>query len=133
MAAPALSPLRHVVLAGRIIAFLGLLHLVMTLAFNLHRLPAWLTLGLWFPANGLSELPPDAGAFWLTIGSFGLPLLLLGLLITWLGRRDVTPPAFAAWALGAWGTLLAVLFEPSPAILLWLPAALLLVAARRQA
>ncbi|GAA2389885.1 DUF6463 family protein [Nonomuraea africana] len=124
---------RDVVLAGRITAFLGALHLVLTLAFNLQYLPAWFTGRLWFPANGLNELPPDVGAFWLTIGSFGLPLLLLGLLIGWLGRRDVTPPAFLAWTLGAWGTILALLFEPSPAILLWVPAVMLLVAARRQA
>ncbi|MFD1936438.1 MULTISPECIES: DUF6463 family protein [Nonomuraea] len=124
---------RLVVLGGRITAFLGAFHLVVTIALNVSHLPAWFSGGLWFPANGLSELPPAVGAFWLTIGSFGLPLLTLGLLVAWLGNRGVVPPAFVAWALGGWCTIGAVAFEPSPFILVWVPAVMLLRAAGRQA
>ncbi|MEU7894627.1 DUF6463 family protein [Nonomuraea sp. NPDC049152] len=122
---------RKVVLAGRITAFLGAFHLVITTAFSMGHLSTWLSGGLWFPANGLSDLPPATGAFWLTFGSFGLPLLTLGFLIAWLGGRDVVPPAFVAWALGGWGTIGALAFEPSPFILIWMPAAVLLAARRR--
>ncbi|MFE3453260.1 DUF6463 family protein [Nonomuraea sp. NPDC059194] len=127
------SQSRKVVLAGRITAFLGALHLVICAVFSLSYVSGWVSGGLWFPANGLSALSPAAGAFWLTVGSFGLPLLTLGLLISWLGKRNVVPPAFVAWLLGGWGTVGALAFEPSPFLLIWAPAVVLLLAARRPA
>ncbi|MGW5684329.1 DUF6463 family protein [Nonomuraea sp. NPDC003754] len=123
------SPHRTVVLAGRIIAFLGVFHMAVTVALNIRYLPTWFSGGLWFPANGLGELPPALGGFWLTIGSFALPLFALGLLIDWTGRRGATPPAFVAWLLGVWGTIGALTFEPSPFVAVWVPAVMLLVAA----
>lgn len=115
-----------VVLAGGIAAALGVLHLVSTLAMSMDYVPRWFTGQLWLPANGLSDLTPSQGAFWLTVGSFAVPLFTLGLLIGWLGRRGMVPPTFVALLLGGWGTLGAVLFEPSPFILTWIPAFMLL-------
>ncbi|WP_431899077.1 DUF6463 family protein [Nonomuraea sp. bgisy101] len=124
---------RTVILAGRITVLLSMLHLVVTMAFNVRHLPAWFSGGLWFPADGLADPMPSLGAFWLTIGSFFLPLLVLGLLIAWLGRRAVIPPAFVAWLLGGWCTVGALAFEPSGFILLWVPAVMVLRAARSRA
>ncbi|MEU4703899.1 DUF6463 family protein [Nonomuraea dietziae] len=119
--------------AGQITAFLGALHLVSTTVMSMDHVPAWFAGQLWFPKNALTNLTPEQGAFWLTIGSFGLPLLSLGLLVGWLGRRGTLPPMFVAWMLGGWGTLGAALLEPTPFILTWVPAAMLLRAARKSA
>ncbi|MFF5207389.1 DUF6463 family protein [Streptosporangium sp. NPDC000396] len=124
---------RTVILAGRITVFLSMLHLVVTLAFNIRHLSTWFSGGLWFPANGLADPLPALGAFWLTIGSFSLPLLVLGLLIAWIGHRAVIPPAFVAWLIGGWCTIGAVAFQLSGFILLWVPAVMLLRAGRRKA
>ena len=74
----------------------------------------------------------DAGvALWLTVDSFGVPLILVGLTVLWLDRRGITPPAFLGWTVGVWAVVEAVIFGPSPSWLLPVAAALLLVGARR--
>ncbi|MGI5292031.1 DUF6463 family protein [Nonomuraea polychroma] len=131
--APAVPRQRRVVLAGRIIAFLGVLHLVSTAVMSSGHVSGWFTGEMWFPANGPTDLAPGQGAFWLVVGSFGLPLTCLGLLVDWIGRRGSVPPSFVAWMIGGWGTLGAVILIPSPFILTWVPAVMLLLAARRAA
>ncbi|MEV0588621.1 hypothetical protein [Nonomuraea sp. NPDC050310] len=123
---------RRVVLAGRVVAALGALHLAITGALNLGHLPAWFNGEMWLPANGLSDLTPAQGAFWLVVGSFAVPLLAMGLLIAWLGRAGLVPPAYVAWLLGGWGTVGALVLEPSPFLLTWVPAIMLLRAGRSQ-
>ncbi|GAA4078301.1 DUF6463 family protein [Actinomadura miaoliensis] len=119
--------------AGRVIALLGTLHLLTSAFYSREHVPGWATGDLWFPGKGPEDLSPSAGAFWLTVGSFGLPLLLLGLLIIWMDRHRIVPPAFLAWTIGAWCTLGGLLLMPSPFLLAWVPAAMLLIAARRRA
>ncbi|RJL32097.1 hypothetical protein [Bailinhaonella thermotolerans] len=119
--------------AGRIIVFLGLLHLVTTALPNLGHVPSWLAGELWFPRHGIAELTPATGAFWLTLGSFAVPLSLVGALVLAMDRRGVVPPAFTGWTVGLWGTAGALLLEPSPFIVVWVPAAMLITAARRTA
>lgn len=112
--------------AGRIIAFLGVFHLLTTSFFSFRYADAWFAGELWFPDGGLAELGPAGGAFWLTPGSFGVPLALVGLLVMWLDRQGIAPPAFLAWTLGAWVTFSAVIMEPAPWVLVWVPVAMLL-------
>ncbi|MEV0646751.1 DUF6463 family protein [Phytomonospora sp. NPDC050363] len=127
---------RKVVWAGGILLALGVLHLASTLVISADHLPGWFARELWLSGESemsMSALPPEAGAFWLSLGSFGLPLLLLGALVVRLGRRGEAPPAYVGWGVGVWGALGAYLLEPTPFVLTLIPATLLLVAAYKTA
>ena len=76
-------------------------------------------------------MSPAGAALWLTVDSFAVPLILVGLTVLWLDRRGITPPAFIAWTVGIWAVVEAVIFGPSPSWVLPVAAALLLVGARR--
>ncbi len=119
--------------AGRILMFQGVLHLVVTLVASQRHFPSWLRGDLWFPPFGMGDLSATGGAFWLTLGSFGVPLVILGSVVAWLGRSDRSVPAFLGWALGIWGLAASAVFQPSPFITLLIPAALLILASRRAA
>ena len=106
-----------VVWAGRIMVLLGVVHVVSTVVISANHLADWFTGQLWLPEQGLGNLTPEMGAFWLSLGSFGVPLALLGGLVTWCARIDRVPPAFVAWGVAAWSVVCAVVFEPSPFIL----------------
>ncbi|OLT28777.1 hypothetical protein BJF83_14170 [Nocardiopsis sp. CNR-923] len=132
-AAPdAAAPLRPVVVAGWCVTVLGVAHTVIGLLLTTTHVPGWFTGTLWAIGGSLAEPPPSLGAFWLTVGSFGVPVATLGLIIRWMGLRAIVPPAFVAWTLGVWCTVAGAMF-PSPFPLLWIPAVLLIVRARRAA
>ncbi|MFB6568933.1 DUF6463 family protein [Streptomyces noursei] len=76
-------------------------------------------------------MSPAGSAYWLSLESFGPPLILVGLTVLWLDRRGITPPAFVAWALGAWTVVDAVVLPLTPWPLIVLACALLLIGARR--
>ncbi len=119
--------------AGRILILQGVIHLVTTLAASQQHLSNWLRGDLWFPSFGMGELSTTAGAFWLTLGSFGVPLIVLGGLITRLGRSNHGVPGLVGWALGLWGVAASAVFQPSPFITLLIPAGLIVFGARRGA
>ncbi|WP_378731400.1 DUF6463 family protein [Nocardia brasiliensis] len=119
--------------SGRILAFLGALHLTVGTLLSSRYLGEWLSFQLWFDGTDVTELRPAVGAFWLGPGSFGLPLLLIGLLIEWMDRRDIVPPVFLPWALLAWIGVGAVILEPAPWLVAGVAAVLLLVGVRRSA
>ena len=50
-----------------------------------------------------------AEAFWFSPGSFGVPLLLLGCLVTWLARRGQRVPGLLGCGVVAWAVLLGLL------------------------
>jgi hypothetical protein len=50
-----------------------------------------------------------AEAYWFSVGSFGVPLLLLGSLVTWLARRGVPVPGWLGCGLAAWAVLIGML------------------------
>jgi hypothetical protein len=50
-----------------------------------------------------------AEAFWFSPGSFGVPVLLLGSLVTWLTRRGVRVPGWLGCGVAAWAVLLGLL------------------------
>ncbi len=50
-----------------------------------------------------------AEAFWFSPGSFGVPLLLLGSLVTWLTRRGVRVPGWLGCGVVGWAVLLGLL------------------------
>ncbi|MFI6578341.1 DUF6463 family protein [Nocardiopsis sp. NPDC050513] len=132
-AAPdAAAPLRPVVVAGWCVTVLGVAHTVIGLILTAAHVPGWFTGTLWGVGGSLASPAPTLGAFWLTVGSFGVPLATLGLVIRWMGLRGIVPPAVVAWTLAVWCTVAGAMF-PSPFPLLWIPAVLLIVQARRAA
>ncbi|WP_432938830.1 DUF6463 family protein [Kribbella sp. CA-253562] len=50
-----------------------------------------------------------AEAFWFSPGSFGVPLLLLGSLVTWLTRRGHRVPGWLGGGVVAWSLLIGLL------------------------
>ena len=47
-----------------------------------------------------------AEAYWFSLGSFGVPMLLLGSLVTWLTRRGVRVPGWLGWGVAGWASLI---------------------------
>lgn len=116
--------------AGRILLFLGTLHLVVIGAQNTRYFGDWFTGALWGQPREEFIHPAGAGgAFWATVGSFAVPLILLGVLVLDLARREVAVPPLIGWALAAWALVGAAIMEPTPMILLLVPAVVLIRAA----
>jgi hypothetical protein len=61
-----------------------------------------------------------AEAFWFSLGSFGVPLFLLGSLVTWLLRRGVPVPGWLGSGLVTWAVLIGLVsgFDGGTLILL---------------
>jgi len=118
--------------AGFIITACGVGHTLGALAQTVPRYAEeWFGWALWEePNRNLVEMSHTTAAFWFSVYSFGVPLILIGLTVFWLGRRNITPP-FLAWALAAWTVVGEVLSGPSPLLLVLLASILLLAEARR--
>jgi hypothetical protein len=120
--------------AGWIFTVLATVHLLLAFALvGPHHADAWLGGELWMPEGTIVEMPAAAGGFWLSVGSFGLPLLVIGQTVLWMHRRAITPPAFIGWAVGAWSVVGGLIFEPAPWIVVTVGAGLLLQGVRRAA
>jgi hypothetical protein len=118
--------------AGRILVILGVMHLVGLGAQNTEHVDDWFTGALWgLPRDQFVEPSGANGAFWIVVGSFAVPLLLLGTLISHLARRGVVVPQSVGWGLAVWCTVGAVILEPTPMLLGLIPAVLLVRQARR--
>jgi hypothetical protein len=74
-----------------------------------------------------------AEAFWFSPGSFGVPLLLLGCLVTWLARRGQRVPGLLGCGVLAWAVLLGLLGGFDAGTMTILLVGVLLVAGDRQA
>ncbi|MFF3666342.1 DUF6463 family protein [Microtetraspora malaysiensis] len=116
--------------AGRVLAIIGGGHLALGLLFSRASFGDWLSLRLW---GHWRDDTPAVHDFWGNPAGFGLPLLLVGLLVLWMDRRGLTPPAFLAWTMLVWAVACAVIAEPTPAPLLVAAAILLLCGIRRAA
>lgn len=118
--------------AGRILLLLGAGHLLAGFVLTLPRHGGdWFSGALWGQGGDIMEMSQANSAFWLTGGSFGVPLVLLGGLVVWLDRRDIVPPAFLAVGLAVWSVFAAIVFEPAPWPVVWIAAGLLVAGARR--
>jgi hypothetical protein len=119
--------------AGFLITLCGIGHTLGALAQTVPRYAeGWFSGALWEETNhNLVEMSHTTAAFWFTVYSFGVPLILIGLTVHWLGRRNITPPPFIAWALAAWTVVGEVLSGPSPLLLVLLASILLLAGAHR--
>lgn len=120
--------------AGRILVVLGAGHMLLGLILTVPKhAGAWMSLQLWSPDEGVLDMSPAMAAFWLTMGSLGVPLVVIGMLVLWLDRRGVVPPAFIAWTLGGWSIVMGWFVEPAPWVLIWVAVGLLVVGGRRAA
>jgi hypothetical protein len=120
--------------AGRILVFLGVGHMLGALVLTIpHHADSWLSAKLWRLEEGVVEMSPAMATFWLTTGSFAVPLAVIGMIVLWLDRRRIVPPPFIAWTLGIWSVVAAMILEPAPWVLAWLAVGLLVAGARRSA
>jgi hypothetical protein len=119
--------------AGRLIVFYGTAHTIgaLTAEGAARHAGAWFSGELW--GEDLANMSPAMSAYWLSVNSFGPPLILIGLLVLWLDRRGITPPPFIAWSLGAWVVVGTVVAGPGIGqdLILLVASGLLLAGARR--
>ncbi|MET8776941.1 DUF6463 family protein [Nocardia sp. NPDC050713] len=91
----------------------------------------------WFNGEGwkvdATAMNYAEATLWYTVFSFGVPFLLIGLMVLWLDRRGITPPAFLAWVVAGWTLVTVAVGGPSPLLVLLIAAGLLLVGSRRAA
>jgi hypothetical protein len=118
---------------------IGLLHLVALGKDAWPEVPALLSGALWTSDHVL--LPVAARdpalvlaehAFWSTLGSAGIPLVFVGVVTLWIGRRGLTVPPAASAILVVWSALGSVTMQPSGFPLVLLASLLLLAAGLRE-
>jgi len=121
--------------AGRLIVLYGSAHPLgaLTAEGAARHAGTWFSGELW--GEDLAAMSPAMSAYWLTVNSFGPPLILIGLTVLWLDRRGVPPPPFLAWSFAAWIVLGIVVAGPGVGqdLILLIAAGLLLAGARRAA
>ncbi|WP_433574562.1 hypothetical protein [Nocardia brasiliensis] len=83
---------RSVVWAGRLITLLGAGHTVGALILTRGFVDDWLAGDLWDSSLDLRAPQPILGAFFVSVASFGIPLLLVGWAITRMGHHNLIPP-----------------------------------------
>lgn len=98
---------------------LCVLHMVVLGADIPAELSNWFSLNLWTFDHWQSlraqpiDLALSGGIFWASIGSFAIPLAVLGALLLWMDRRGLPIPTFVGWALVLWMLLTTLLMPPS--------------------
>jgi hypothetical protein len=121
--------------AGWLITLYGAAHTVgaLTVLGAARHAGAWFGGELW--GDDLADMSPAMSAYWLSVNSFGVPLIVVGLTVVWLARRGITPPPFIAWTLGVWTVVDIVGSGPLPLqwLIILLANILLLVGIRRGA
>jgi hypothetical protein len=117
--------------AGRLIVFYGAAHTLgaLTVLGAARHAGAWFSGELW--GDDLADMSPANSALWLSVDSFGVPLIVVGLMVLWLDRRGITPPPFVAWTLGVWTVIDAAILLLTPWPILLVANALLLVGNHR--
>jgi hypothetical protein len=119
--------------AGRLIVLYGAAHTLgaLTAEGAASHAGAWFSGELW--GDDLADMSPAMSAYWLSVNSFGVPLIMVGLMVLWLDRRGITPPTFIASTLGIWTVVDAVVAGPGigQGLILLVANILLLVGARR--
>lgn len=116
--------------AGGLLVGLAAAHTAYFLPNTVETLGDWLTGSLWTLDLDAAMTHVDA-AFWALPGGFALPLGLLGLLVRRQAREGTPPPAWLGWGVGVWSLTGSLISQPSGFPLGFVPAAMLLIAARR--
>ena len=119
--------------AGWLITLFGTAHTLLSLTLEKAATHAgtWFSGGLW--GEDFTAMSPEHSAYWLSVASFGVPLVIVGLTVLWLDRHGITPPSFIAWILLLWTVVGAVVLVATPWPILLVACVLLLTGARRSA
>ncbi|NKY89350.1 DUF6463 family protein [Nocardia veterana] len=119
--------------AGRLIVAFGVAHTALALTWMRAARYAgdWFSGALWH--DDLAAMSAANSALWLSLDSFGVPLVLVGLTILWLDRRGIVPPDFIAWTLGLWTVFGAVVLIRTPWPVMAVATGLLIAGSRRAA
>ncbi|MFI5780781.1 DUF6463 family protein [Nocardia sp. NPDC051570] len=117
--------------AGWIFVLCGIGHTIgaLTVDHAARYAGAWFGGALWH--DDLAAMSSANSAYWLSVDSFGPPLVLLGLTVVWLDRRGITPPPFIGWALLIWTVIDTVVLPLTPWPIFLLATILLLVGTYR--
>jgi hypothetical protein len=90
-------------------------HLSLLMFLKWEVMAGWAERGLWATVPLLTEGDlANKATFWGSLGSFSIPLILLGCLIWHLAGRGVAVPAEVGWGVAAWCLVSGVLLVPSP-------------------
>jgi hypothetical protein len=119
--------------AGWIMVLYGAAHTILGLTVEEAAWHAddWFSGELW--GEDLAHMSEAKSALYLTLSSFGPPLVVIGLTVLWMDRQGITPPAFISVILGLMTVVDAVINLLSPWPVFLLANVLLLVAAWRAA
>lgn len=121
--------------ARGILLLLGFGHALVSVVIDRQRVADWLGDGLWATVPLVPEQVVDeqatVAAFWGGVGSFAVPLVLLGLLVGHLAEHGVPVPAWVGWGLIGWCALGGVMLVPSPFFVGVVPGVLIVLAAHR--
>jgi hypothetical protein len=124
--------------SGIAMVALGILHMIVLGIDAVAEIPGWLRLELWTAEHWQPlriqrlEVLASNAAFWSTVGSFALPLIMIGTVVIWLDKRQLPVPAFLGWSLLAWIVVASLIIEVS-GFPLGIPiATCLILGARRQ-
>lgn len=104
--------------AGWIGVGMGVLHVVVAPLDRRHVWSRTRAEGVWNAFTLRTPVTIDelrrAEAFWMSLGSWGAPVLLLGSSVLWSARRGQRVPSWLGWLLIAWGAPLVVVLPASP-------------------
>lgn len=125
--------------ASGIMVVLGAGYLSLAIFMSWKVIAGWTERGLWaaVPLVGTKgaertvESMQNSTTFWAGLGSFSVPLLLLGCLTWNLAGRGVALPASIGWGLAAWCVVGGVLLVPSPFFVGVIAGVLIIAAARK--
>lgn len=122
--------------AAGIMLVLGIGHLCLGLFLVRDSVAGWWDRGVWAAVPLIVPEPTvdtlrNSDAFWGSVGSFAVPLALLGGLIWYLAGRGVTVPAFVGWGIAMWCLVGTVLLVPSPYFAGIIAGVLAILAARK--
>ena len=70
--------------------------------------------------------------FWVTLGSLGAPLLILGCYVVWATRQDQRVPGWIGWLTMAWGLTFVITLPASPGWAIPLIGGLIVLGDRRR-
>lgn len=112
--------------AGWSMVGIAVLHVVFWSVVTWEDWGAWIAGGLWGaePATAL-EYRLHHG-YWALVGSFAVPLFLLGLVTVHLSRLGFPLPRYIGWVVLVWALIASALMEPNGFPLAFIPAAFLL-------
>lgn len=105
--------------SGIAMIVLGIVHLLVLGVDVPTEAGRWLGLNLWTFEHwqALRTQPVDLalsnGIFWATIGSFAVPVMVLGAFIVHADKQGWQIPAWIGWALFGWTVLASLIMAPS--------------------